>query len=340
MNKYLSQEGGIINGNIGFGTSPSSSYKININGSMFATNYIICNGDFIENNSKLKDKYLTIDYASNNYLPNVNPIITGDIVCRDSIFCRSNIITRNNIYCNSNIECRGNISENGILLMNKYLSKEGGFINCNIGIGTIPSISYKLIVDGSIYSSNNIIGSNIIASNLICNNIRENGSNLSDIYVKISDFSNYNNFNIDNHNIQKKVGLKFVCSDEIILNDVKYYKYNINITKYVNNKLDYIDNNPYRIFNIKCFSTDAIFRNSQLNKPPNILQYDIYMSKILNSDPIILNICAIGFPSNYYLNKITAGDIFMLKTNNYDYISILSKYPNTNISCIITDFLF
>ena len=114
----------------------------------------------------------------------------------------------------------------------------------------------------------------------------------------------------------------------------------INITKYVNNKYDYIDNNPYRIFNIKCFSTDAIFRTNQINKPPNILQYDIYMSHLLNLNPISINICAIGFPSNYYLNKITSGDIFILKTNNYDYISILSKFPNTNISCIITDFLF
>ena len=64
------------------------------------------------------------------------------------------------------------------------------------------------------------------------------------------------------------------------------------------------------------------------------------MSDLINLSPPALNICAIGFPSNYYLNKITAGDIFILKTNNYNYISVLSKYPNANISCIITDFLF
>ena len=64
------------------------------------------------------------------------------------------------------------------------------------------------------------------------------------------------------------------------------------------------------------------------------------MSELKNISPTYLNICAIGFPSNYYLNKITTGDIFILKTNHFDYISILSKYSNTNISCIISDFLF
>ncbi len=64
------------------------------------------------------------------------------------------------------------------------------------------------------------------------------------------------------------------------------------------------------------------------------------MSKLLNLEGTPLNICAIGFPSNYYLNRITGGDIFILKTNNFDFISILSTNPNTSISCIITDFLF
>ena len=74
------------------------------------------------------------------------------------------------------------------------------------------------------------------------------------------------------------------------------------------------------------------------NKPPNILQYDIYSSYDIITQNI--NICAIGFPSNYYLNKITAGDIFILKTSNYNYISILSKIKDLSISCIISDFLF
>ena len=107
---------------------------------------------------------------------------------------------------------------------------------------------------------------------------------------------------------------------------------------YIKSKIDSIDTNPYRIFGIKCFATSAIFNNTSPNKPPNVLQYDIYTSYIMNLN--IINICAVGFPSNYFLNKITAGDIFLLKTTNFNYISILSRIPNLSVSCIISDFLF
>ena len=123
-----------------------------------------------------------------------------------------------------------------------------------------------------------------------------------------------------------------------MLNTETYYKHDIYLPTYVKTKIDSIDANPYRIFGIKFFSTSAIFNNNIVNKPPTILQYDIYTSYIINSG--IINICAIGFPSNYYLNKITAGDIFLLKTTNYNYISILSKKKDLNVSCIISDFLF
>ena len=82
---------------------------------------------------------------------------------------------------------------------------------------------------------------------------------------------------------------------------------------------------------------DTIFDTGIANKAPNILQYDIYMSLL---DINNVNVIAIGFPSNYYLTKITAGDIFILKTSNYNYISILSRTINTKITCIISDILF
>ena len=139
-------------------------------------------------------------------------------------------------------------------------------------------------------------------------------------------------------NVQKKYGFRCICNKAIILNNETYYKHDVDLSVYIKSKIDSIDANPYRIFGLKCFSTSAIFNNTVANKPPNILQYDIYTSHIINTNTI--NICAIGFPSNYYLNRITAGDIFILKTNNYNYISILSRTPNLSISCIISDFLF
>ena len=107
---------------------------------------------------------------------------------------------------------------------------------------------------------------------------------------------------------------------------------------YIKSKKTPDDINNYKIFGIKCFSSDGVYNTMIRNKPPNILQYDIYSSYDTITSNI--NICAIGFPSNYYLNKITAGDIFLLKTSNYNYISILSKTKDLSISCIISDFLF
>ena len=206
----------------------------------------------------------------------------------------------------------------------------------NIGIGDNPSSLYKLNVKGNIYSSNDII----------CDgNIKENGFFLKDKYLSINDATNFINTDVlrnelssNQPNVQKKYGFRCICNKAIILNNETYYKHDVDLSVYIKSKIDSIDANPYRIFGLKCFSTSAIFNNTVANKPPNILQYDIYTSHIINTNTI--NICAIGFPSNYYLNRITAGDIFILKTNNYNYISILSRTPNLSISCIISDFLF
>ena len=407
LNNYFLISGGIINNNLGIGTTASQLYKLNVNGSIYSSNNISCLGNIIENGSNLSDKYLTISNASNNYFP----INGGSILSNVSILSNLGIgVIANNIYkltisgdvyISNNILCLGDIAENGINLNNKYLSINGGYISSNltissnVGIGTIANNLYKLNVSGTIYSSNDIIcngiikegGTNLrdkylsvrggnISSNLIIDsnlsigtninnlyklnvngsiyssndiicegNLKEGGSNLKDKYLLIKDVNNFISTDILRNelannipNIQKKYGFRCVCSKPIILNNETYYKHDILLSTYVKTKIDSTDANPYRIFGIKFFSTSAIFNNNVPNKPPTILQYDIYTSYIVNSG--IINICAIGFPSNYYLNKITAGDIFLLKTTNYNYISILSRIPNLNISCIISDFLF
>ena len=240
----------------------------------------------------------------------------------------SNLISVNN-YANNLISY--NINNNNII------SSYSIYATNNIGISDNPSSIYKLNVNGIIYSSTDIISDG---------NIKEQGIYLKDKYLLISNYtaSTINTETLKDEilnnqpNVQKKYGFRCICSKPIILNNQTYYKHDVNLSLYTKNKVDSIDENPYRIFGIRCFSTSAIFNNNIPNKPPNVLQYDIYTSHILNTNSI--NICAIGFPSNYYLNKITASDIFILKTNNYNYISILSKIPNLSVSCIISDFLF
>jgi hypothetical protein len=265
-----------------------------------------------------------------NYLPLNGGTIKTSLTIANNLGIGISASATYKLLVNGIIYSTDTIYENGISLSQKYLSiSDGGTISGNIGIGTQSSSSYRLNVNGSIYSSNSVVsGADII----------ENGVKLSDKYLSIANAAQYlitGDFLNNQPNLQKKIGFKFVCSKPIILNNETYYKHDINISTYVRNKYDVVDMSNYRIFNIKCFSTLGVFSTMVANKPPNILQYDVYMS----SYPSI-NICAIGFPSNYYLNRITAGDICLLKTTNYNYISVISKINNTSVSCIISDFLF
>jgi len=327
--KYLSNVGGVISGSLGIGTGISSSYKLIINGSIYSSNIISC-ANFNENGVNLIDKYLTITNATQNYLQLTGGTITNNLTINNNLGIGAPATSAYKLNVNGTIFCSDSIRENGILLSNKYLSLEnGGSIIGNVGIGTSSSQLFKLTVNGSIFSSNDI---------KCAGNLNEGGVNLIDKYLTIANASQYlitGDFLNNQPNLQKKIGFRFVCNIPIILNNETYYKHDIDINQYVRNKIDNIDMTNYRIFSIKCFSTIGVFTTMTANKPPNILQYDVYMS----SYPSI-NICAIGFPSNYYLNKITAGDICLLKTTNYNYISVVSKTNNNSISCIISDFLF
>ena len=319
--------------NIGIGTIPNELFKLNVNGSIYSSNDISCYGNIIETGSNLKDKYLTIQDANNNFLK----LSGGGIIINDTTFSNnllsSNLITSNlSVYSNINTNNlnTSNINNSNLLTSYSIYSKN------NIGIGTIPNELFKLNVNGSIYSSNDIS---------CYGNIIEGGSNLKDKYLSISAAANIINTEIlrneisnNQPNILKKTGFLCICSKEIILNNDTYYKHDINLSLYIKSKKTPDDINNYKIFGIKCFSSDGVYNTMIRNKPPNILQYDIYSSYDTITSNI--NICAIGFPSNYYLNKITAGDIFLLKTSNYNYISILSKTKDLSISCIISDFLF
>jgi hypothetical protein len=64
-------------------------------------------------------------------------------------------------------------------------------------------------------------------------------------------------------------------------------------------------------------------------------------SSAVNSSEIKtnLNITAIGTPENLSLNNILPGLITLLRTDNFDYLTIVSKYNNLNINYIIEDYL-
>ena len=312
--------------------------KINSSGIVLNTSNLIISNSISSiniNTSNLISSNLIISNSISSININTSNLISSNLIISNSISSinintsnlnSSNIIT-SNINCQFDI-LSTNFIENGSNLKNKYL--------------TITNASNTYF---NINSNNFILGKNILNYNLNINgsincysNIVENGSNLRDKYLMIENLTSTFNSNIYNFvNVQKKFGFRVMCSIPVILNNITYYKYDINIPKYIKDRNDSLNLNSYRIFNIKCFTVDTIFDTGIANKAPNILQYDIYMSLL---DINNVNVIAIGFPSNYYLTKITAGDIFILKTTNYNYISILSRTINTKITCIISDILF
>ena len=212
--------------------------------------------------------------------------------------------------------------------------------NGNIGIGTVNSENFKLNINGEL-NVNNLI--------------KENSSYLSNVYVKLDNLSN---LNINNFNLKKKFGFNCVIKDNlvadpIIYNSTTYFKYDIDLTTITRNLVNTIGQNSvcYRAFNIKCFSSDCSFETFSIGVP-NILQYDIYMS----SNPIIqttypqiptpkpnLNICAIGTPENYNLDRILPSYITLLRYDidslSFNYLSLVSPNSNLTVSFIIEDYL-
>ena len=149
----------------------------------------------------------------------------------------------------------------------------------------------------------------------------------------------------DTPNVVKKFG--FLCTLDTIIypnNDLStiYYKYDIDLTKHIATAMDN-NNDPFRIFKINIFPSACYF-GTIINDIPDILSYEIYMSNKTNAGGLNelagINICAIGYPINYKLDKVMPNNIFIMKddSTNFNYISILSL-KTMQVRCIIVDLL-
>ena len=181
----------------------------------------------------------------------------------------------------------------------------------------------------------------------VASNIKENNNYLSDIYVKLDQLSN---LSVNNYNLNKKYGYtSTTTTPNITINGDTYYKFDIDLSSLKTISLQPLSSFPvkYRIFNIKCFMNNGIFEMNN-NIIPSILQYDIYMSNgqinHVNIDPSTytnnsIHINAIGRPENYKLNNLLPCHITLLRTSDFNYLSIISKIPNLSVSYIIEDYL-
>jgi len=178
----------------------------------------------------------------------------------------------------------------------------------------------------------------------VSTNIKENNNYLSDTYVKLNQLSN---LSVINYNLNKKYGYISSTSTNpnfITINALNYYKFDIDLRSL---KLITKTDISYRNFNIKCFMNNGIFEMNG-NIVPSILQYDIYMSNGqiatsgINTTTYPNNtthIYAIGTPENYKLSNLLPCHITLLRTDNFNYLSIISKISNLEVSYIIEDYL-
>jgi hypothetical protein len=150
----------------------------------------------------------------------------------------------------------------------------------------------------------------------------------------------------DTPNVRKKFGFTAVCSSIITLpqpNDgITYYKFDINLTNYTKIQNTPGTSTPYRIFNITLFMANVYFE--AFTTIPNVLEYKIFMSNPTNSggsgENAGINICALGRPQSYNLNAVLTTNISLVRTSDFNYLSVISKTNGTSFNVIIEDLLF
>ena len=150
----------------------------------------------------------------------------------------------------------------------------------------------------------------------------------------------------DTPNVRKKFGFTAVCSTAITLpqpNDgITYYKFDINLTNYTKLQNTPGTGIPYRIFNITLFMANVYFE--AFTTIPNVLEYKIFMSNPANSggsgENAGINICALGRPQSYNLNAVLTTSISLVRTPDFNYLSVISKTNGTSFNVIIEDLLF
>jgi len=146
-------------------------------------------------------------------------------------------------------------------------------------------------------------------------------------------------------NVSKKYMLTGTCTTSILMPDnITYFKYDIDLRNYTGLKYAPNPNTPYRIFKIKVFFGSVYFEYLTNNKP-NVLSYEIYMSNESQGGgggigSAGVNICAIGYPENVILNAISPTQLSLVRTGDFNFISILSRVNGTVFNSIIEDCLF
>jgi hypothetical protein len=137
---------------------------------------------------------------------------------------------------------------------------------------------------------------------------------------------------------------KFYCvvSTAININGTTFYKYDVDLRKYISKGFLEYTNDPYRIFNIQIFYSTSYF-STIVNGLPDVINSIIFMCDRANPSQFGvagLNICNISNTNNPNLQSIPPNNLFLMRNgaNSIDYITIVSRRV-ADVSVIISDLI-
>jgi hypothetical protein len=209
---------------------------------------------------------------------------------------------------------------------------ETNYIKKYLTINENQTFSGTLTNTGTIINNGSITGTGNIS---ITGNIQQNGQSIATI--------SQNTILNNTPNVSKKYGFQATCSTSIVMPDsLTYYKYDIDLRNYTQTKTVANPNTPYRIFTIKIFLASAYFE--YFSSVPDVLSYEIYMSNESQNGGgggyAGINICALGSPQNYNLNSILPNVLSLLRTGDFNYLSVICRYSGALFNVIIEDLIY
>lgn len=186
-----------------------------------------------------------------------------------------------------------------------------------------------------------IISSNIMSYNngiINATTIQQNSQNITDISSNI--------VLTQTPNVQKKKGFLIYVNNPIYpdAGSTVYYSYDIYLPSYISQSIVENTSDPYRTFRIHLSYASSYFEYTK-NGLPNCLSYEIFMSYKANAGAggigkQYLNICALGTPENFYLDKVMPNDLFLMRSpfSYFDRICVIST-KIADVRVIIEDLL-
>jgi hypothetical protein len=226
------------------------------------------------------------------------------------------------LLCNSNIKLN-QINISNIFVASNVLNTTSNSLYNFTYNSSNTSYNFYNINSNYTYNSSNILSNNIYNSSNINSNLTYNS--------------------VNSPNVSKKYGFQATCSTSIVMPDsLTYYKYDIDLRNYTRTKIVSNPNTPYRIFKIKIFLASAYFE--YFSSVPDVLSYEIYMSNESQNGGgggyAGINICALGSPQNYNLNSILPNVLSLLRTGDFNYLSVICRYTGALFNVIIEDLLY